>query len=190
MEQKIIMTALFGIFLVAAVTPRIIQKWRKIETVGCIGINKVLFFTGKVALFVSYAFVLFQAYGAHLSLMGRGPAFFWTSAALIRMGVLFFTLAILKLGTFSLRVGITKEKTFLRETGVYRFSRNPMLLGLFLIALGSALYVRNPVNWLLVGYAFFVHYKIIIAEEASMFDRFGEEWISYGKRVPRFFFIG
>jgi protein-S-isoprenylcysteine O-methyltransferase Ste14 len=105
---------------------------------------------------------------------------------LIGLGVAFFSLAILKLGTFSLRVGITKEKTILRDTGIYRVSRNPMLVGLFLIAIGSAVYVRNPLNWLLVGYAFFIHYKIIIAEEASMLERFGQEWIGYAKRVRRF----
>jgi protein-S-isoprenylcysteine O-methyltransferase Ste14 len=185
-EQKIIMTVLLAIFLVAAIAPRIIQKRKKIETVGCIGIHRALFFTGKAALFASFALVPVQAYAGDLSLFGKGDAYFWASSSLIGLGVAFFSLAILKLGTFSLRVGITKEKTILRDTGIYRVSRNPMLVGLFLIAIGSAVYVRNPLNWLLVGYAFFIHYKIIIAEEASMLERFGQEWIGYAKRVRRF----
>jgi protein-S-isoprenylcysteine O-methyltransferase Ste14 len=61
-----------------------------------------------------------------------------------------------------------------------------MLVGLFLIAIGSAVFVRNPVNWILVSYAFFIHYMIIIAEEASMRERFGAEWTAYAKRVRRF----
>jgi protein-S-isoprenylcysteine O-methyltransferase Ste14 len=127
-----------------------------------------------------------QAYVADPSLFGKGDAYFLASSSLIGLGVAFFSLAILEFGTFSPRVGITKEKTVLRDTGIYRVSRNPMILGLFLIDIGSAVYVRNPVDWVLVSYAFFIHYRIIIAEEASMRKKFGEEWTAYAQRVRRF----
>jgi protein-S-isoprenylcysteine O-methyltransferase Ste14 len=61
-----------------------------------------------------------------------------------------------------------------------------MLLGLYLIALGSALYVQCPINWILVIVAITVHHKIILGEEVFLQSRFGEEWIRYRKDVRRY----
>ncbi len=106
--------------------------------------------------------------------------------ALVGIGVMLFTLAISKLGTLSLRVGLAQENTSLRTTGVYRFSRNPMLFGLYLMALGSAVYVQNPINWMLVIIALTVHHKIILTEEVFMENRFGDEWTEYRNTVRRY----
>jgi len=106
--------------------------------------------------------------------------------ALFGIGVMLFTLAIIRLGTFSLRVGLAQENTSLRTGGIYRFSRNPMLLGLYLMALGSAIYVQNPINWILVIVALAVHHKIILAEENFLQARFGKQWIEYRNKVRRY----
>ena len=186
MEKKILVVALFDIFLIAAIPPRIIQIRRKVETVGCIGINRKIFFLGKLALFTSFILILVQLFFVRLSLFQENDVFFWICVALLGFGVIFFTLAITRLGTFSLRVGLAQENTSLRTTGIYRFSRNPMLLGLYLIAMGSAIYVQCPINWILVIIALIVHHKIILAEEVFLQRRFGEQWIRYHKNVRRY----
>ena len=186
MEKGIIVVALFAVFLSAAILPRIIQKRKKVETVGCIGINRKLFFLGKLSLFTSLSLILVQVFSGRLSLFEENDLFFWGCVALLGIGVTFFTLAIRRLGTFSLRVGLAEEETALRTTGVYRFSRNPMLFGLYLIALGSAIYVQCPINWILVIIALMVHHKIILAEEVFLQSRFGEQWIRYRKNVRRY----
>jgi protein-S-isoprenylcysteine O-methyltransferase Ste14 len=186
MDREIVVVALFTIFLIAAILPRIIQKRKKVETVGCIGINRKLFFLGKLSLFTSFAFILVRLFSGRLSLFEENDVFFWVCVILLSGGVAFFTLAITHLGTFSLRVGLAQEETALRTTGIYRFSRNPMLLGLYLIALGSALYVQCPLNWILVIIALTVHHKIILAEEVFLQSRFGEQWIRYRQRVRRY----
>jgi len=112
--------------------------------------------------------------------------YYWVCVALLGTGVIFFTLAIMGLGTFSLRVGLAQEETSLRTTGVYGVSRNPMLLGLYLMALGSAVYVQNPINWILVIIALTIHHKIILAEEISMQNRFGDQWTKYCNSVHRY----
>jgi protein-S-isoprenylcysteine O-methyltransferase Ste14 len=122
----------------------------------------------------------------NLSLFAKNDVFFWICLALLGTGVMLFTLAILSLGTFSLRVGLPQENTSLHTSGVYRFSRNPMLLGLYLMALGSAIYVQNPMNWMLVIIALAVHHKIILAEEDFLHERFGDQWIEYRNRVRRY----
>jgi len=184
--EKIIISILFAIFIIAAITPRIIQKRKKVETVGCIGINRRIFFLGKISLFSSYISILIQVYFVNLSIFEPNIIFFWICIVLVGFGVLLFTLAIRALGTFSLRVGLAQEKTALRTTGIYRFSRNPMLLGLYLIAIGSAIFVQNPVNWILVIIALFIHHKVILAEEKFLYERFGDEWIEYQNKVHRY----
>ncbi len=186
MFEKMIVLILFSVFLIAAISPRIAQKLKRIETVGCIGIDKRLFLLGKLSLFTSFALILVQLFVVNLSLFGRSDIYLWICIVLLAAGVAFFALAIVKLGTFSLRVGLAKEKTVLQTTGVYGLSRNPMLVGLYMIALGSAVYVQNPINWLLIIVALAVHHKIIITEEKYMATRFGEEWIHYGKKVRRY----
>ena len=184
--ERIIIPVLFCIFLIAAIVPRIIQKRKKVETVGCIGINKKLFFIGKLSLFTSFLLIPAQLFIINLSLFEKKSFFPWICVTLLGIGVILFTLAIISLGTFSLRVGLAQENTSLRTTGIYRFSRNPMLLGLYLIALGSAIYVQNPINWILVMVALTVHHKIILAEENFLRARFGNQWIEYRNQVRRY----
>ena len=184
--EKIIIPVLFVIFLIAAIVPRIIQKRKKIETVGCIGIDRKLFILGKLSLFTSFILIPAQLFFVNLSLFEKKSVFFWICVALLGIGVMLFTLAIIRLGTFSLRVGLAQENTSLRTTGIYRFSRNPMLLGLYMIALGSAIYVQNPINWILVIVALTVHHKIILAEENFLHERFGDQWIEYRNKVRRY----
>jgi hypothetical protein len=62
MEKEMIVVALFAIFLIAAILPRIAQKRKKVETVGCIGINRKLFFLGKLSLFSSSILILVQLF--------------------------------------------------------------------------------------------------------------------------------
>jgi protein-S-isoprenylcysteine O-methyltransferase Ste14 len=184
--EKIIVPVLFIIFLIAAIVPRIMQKRKKIETVGCIGIDRKLFILGKLALFISFISIPVQLFFVNLSLFEKNGVFFWIGVALLGIGVMLFTLAIIRLGTFSLRIGLAQENTALRTTDIYRFSRNPMLLGLYLMALGSAIYVQNPINWILVIVALTVHHKIILAEENFLYERFGDEWIAYRNKVRRY----
>lgn len=186
MEQNILLKVVFALFIMAAIVPRIIQKRKKIESVGCIGINKKLFFLGKISLFTSFVLIHVQLGVVNLSLFPKNDVFFWVCLAFVSSGVLFFTLAIGKLGTFSLRVGLAQEKTALHTTGIYGLSRNPMLFGLYLMALGSAVYVQNPINWMLVVIAIVVHHKIILAEEGFLESRFGKQWIDYRSKVRRY----
>jgi protein-S-isoprenylcysteine O-methyltransferase Ste14 len=186
MEKIIVLKVLFVIFLIAAIVPRIVQKLKKVETVGCIGINKKLFFLGKLSLFTSFVLIHLQLGFVNLSVFAKNDVFFWICVALLGIGVMLFTLAILSLGTFSLRVGLAQDSTSLRTTGIYRFSRNPMLLGLYLMALGSATYVQNCINWILVIIALTIHHKIILAEEVFLENRFGDVWIEYRNKVRRY----
>ena len=74
---------------------------------------------------------------------------------------------------------------FVRE-GPYRFTRNPMYLGMTLILLGIALVSGTPPVFLApLAFFFTVHLAFIPYEEKKMEETFGEAYRDYKRRVRR-----
>jgi protein-S-isoprenylcysteine O-methyltransferase Ste14 len=72
------------------------------------------------------------------------------------------------------------------QSGVYAHTRNPMYLGNFLIAVGIAMVSGAPAAYLIVIPLFgFIYQAIMVAEEAFLRRKFGEEYEAYCRRVPR-----
>lgn len=72
------------------------------------------------------------------------------------------------------------------SNGVYRFSRNPMYLGMLLGLGGWALFLGNPLS--LLGLPLFVAYlnRLQIGpEERALGAKFGEPYLQYCNRVRR-----
>lgn len=71
--------------------------------------------------------------------------------------------------------------------GVYRYVRNPLYLGNFLMGLGWSLLLSFRLCFLF-SVAFVILYGIIIpAEERFLMDKFGERYEEYKNNVPAFF---
>lgn len=71
--------------------------------------------------------------------------------------------------------------------GPYRLSRNPQWVGLLLVLLGSA---TASGSWLLVGLVAIVaavYHIQILEEEKACTDQYGESYLSYLGKVPRYF---
>jgi protein-S-isoprenylcysteine O-methyltransferase Ste14 len=70
--------------------------------------------------------------------------------------------------------------------GLYRYVRNPMILGVWIVLLGEALALKSQ-NILIWAASFFVINTIyfIVYEEPDLEDRFGEEYRDYKKHVSR-----
>ena len=79
---------------------------------------------------------------------------------------------------------IPTEKLVVR--GVYKYIRNPIYVGLFLILLGESIFLSSMV---LLGYSFLwfliLSLIVIFIEEPSCHRRFGESYNDYIKSVPR-----
>jgi protein-S-isoprenylcysteine O-methyltransferase Ste14 len=86
----------------------------------------------------------------------------------------------------SFRIGSPKESTRLKVDGIYRFSRNPMYLGVYATVLASVLYTLNPFLFFLAIFVIAVHHKIVLAEEEHMRKVFGKEYVDYCHRVRRY----
>ena len=109
--------------------------------------------------------------------------------------VLFGTGALLQLVSYAclgknLKFGIPghdeERMSTLRTDGIYRFSRNPMYVGFFLVMAGSSLYTSNSFVWALALFATVVHHMIVLREERFLSERFGSEWNRYASHVRRY----
>ena len=78
------------------------------------------------------------------------------------------------------------ESTRLATAGIYRFSRNPMYLGMALILIGWALHLDSPSNVIVLGaFITIMTQWQIKPEEAALRGIFGEEYEAYCRRVRR-----
>lgn len=115
----------------------------------------------------------------HLVAWVAGPAFVVLGAfiGVVSLGAFF------RAGTSPLPIRAT---TALVIEGPYRFSRNPMYLGLSVLYLGIALWMGGlwPLVLLPVVIAV-LQRQVIVREEQFMEQRFGEDYLRYKARVRR-----
>lgn len=77
-----------------------------------------------------------------------------------------------------------KTPTAFVAAGIYRFSRNPMYLGMALIHLGLALGLDSPIAAILLAPAVVVvHIGVIQREERYLEAKFGEPYLRYKAKV-------
>jgi protein-S-isoprenylcysteine O-methyltransferase Ste14 len=106
------------------------------------------------------------------------------------IGVICIVLGLaLALGTmfwFGLRRAFGLQVNLLKQTGPYRVTRNPQIVGGSLLVIGSA--VLWP-SWYALGwvvlYAIVAH-MMVFTEEEHLRAVFGQEYERYCKRVPRY----
>lgn len=88
------------------------------------------------------------------------------------------------------RAGITvkpfEDSAALIRSGVYRFSRHPMYLGLVLIVVGIAILLGSLTPFFVIpAFVVLLDRRFIVAEERMLERRFGESWVEYKAGVRR-----
>jgi protein-S-isoprenylcysteine O-methyltransferase Ste14 len=79
-----------------------------------------------------------------------------------------------------------KPAKALAPDGPYRFTRNPMYLGMALLHIGIAVYLNSPIVLAMaVVFVFIIHFGVIIREERYLTAKFGEDYLSYKRRIRR-----
>ena len=78
------------------------------------------------------------------------------------------------------------KATKLITDGIYKFSRNPMYLGLLLVLLGISI-ILNPTGGFILIPLFILYLNLfqIIPEENAMADLFKDEFLEYKENVRR-----
>lgn len=73
-------------------------------------------------------------------------------------------------------------------SGLYKYSRNPMYLGLLLLLLAWGIWLGNAFNVLLAaGFVGYMNKFQILPEEAALVERFGKSYKQYCALVRRWF---
>lgn len=70
--------------------------------------------------------------------------------------------------------------------GFYRFTRNPMYLGMVLVLVGWGIYLGSPLAIIgVVGFILVMNHIQIKPEEAAMEAQFGQDYLKYKNTVRR-----
>lgn len=130
----------------------------------------------------------FLILGVFLHLWGTSRQTFESASITIIVGVILICLSVLLAIWAALSFGdeAMDEPETLRESGPYRFTRNPMYLSWFLVTAGLGMWLGS--YWL-IGLAIvavaITQLRVIASEEEILTDKFGEAYERYRQRVPR-----
>jgi protein-S-isoprenylcysteine O-methyltransferase Ste14 len=99
-----------------------------VTIIGRETIPPVLFYSGKVAGYLTWALVVLSLIGVPIIPVKRYPWPDLVSYILLAIGILITTISMVNLGP-STRLGLPNEATSFRRNGLYKYSRNPMYVG-------------------------------------------------------------
>lgn len=85
---------------------------------------------------------------------------------------------------------IGEEPIHLVSSGLYKYSRNPMYLGILLIVFGQGMYFEILT---ILEYGIFMsillHLVVLFIEEPHLKKKYGNSYLEYKKSTPRWFSI-
>ena len=185
MLLPLFVTLLPVLFLAGLIRKARLLRQRRIDMDGDPPIAKALFVGSKYAIVVLWAAMVVQSWGVDISMVAvPGPA----RGVALGLWVLGFALLFsgrTVLGD-SFRIGSPRERTGLKQTGLYRFSRNPMYVGVYTTLCAAVVRTFNPIVLLASLYVIAIHHRIVLAEEEHLRRTLGEEYRAYCRRVRRY----
>ena len=185
MIEPLVVTVLPVVFLVILFGGGQAMRRRQVDMDGDAPIDRRLFYASKYAILVVWGGMVAQAWGLGLAVAARPEWARWASIGLWVCGFGLLAAGRLTMGE-SFRIGSPQEKTGLRLEGLFRISRNPMYLGVFMTLLAATLYTFNPLVCFLAVFIVWVHHRIVLAEEAYLQAAFGGPYAEYCRRVGRY----
>jgi protein-S-isoprenylcysteine O-methyltransferase Ste14 len=110
----------------------------------------------------------------------------WVGGGLFALGVALAVWAIVAIRKAGTQFDVYKPTTAIVENGPYRFTRNPIYLGMFLGQTGIAIGFDNLwVLAMLVPLYFVIRHGVIAREESYLERKFGAVYRGYKSRVRR-----
>lgn len=155
------------------------------EFMGNPTIEKLYFYSGKIAIFTTWALFIVKAISPRLGYIYLPSGLSWLAVGLLYLGVIIVSISFINLGK-SLKIGLPDQNTTLQTRGIYRLSRNPLYVGVHLIAISSCIYFPDLINVSFTLYGIYIHHLIIKHEELFLAERFGENWLIYKTKVNRY----
>jgi protein-S-isoprenylcysteine O-methyltransferase Ste14 len=153
--------------------------------IGKTTINPFIFYSGKISGYITWVLYLLSLTGLYIVGDQSINILAITSYLLTAIGLILIVISLVNLGK-STRLGIPDENTEFKNSGIYKFSRNPMYVGFNLLTLSSMLFTANIFIVIMGVYSVIVYHLIIRGEEAFLEERFGDEYLEYKKKVRRY----
>jgi protein-S-isoprenylcysteine O-methyltransferase Ste14 len=185
MLLSVVVTALPVLFLAGLVRRAQAFRRRHIDMDGHPPISRALFVSSKYAIVAVWAAMVVQSWGGRLAFIEVPNPLEEASLGLWLVGFALLFSGRAGLGD-SFRIGSPKESTGLKRTGLYRFSRNPMYVGVDATLCAAVVGTLNPVLLLIAFYVIAVHHRIVIAEEVELARVFGQAYRTYCSQVRRY----
>jgi protein-S-isoprenylcysteine O-methyltransferase Ste14 len=149
-------------------------------------IDRFHYYLAKALIYGTWVLFLIGAIFPGHGYFSPPAAMSWTGTGFLIAGAIIMIMAFTHLGN-SLYVGLPEKSTSLKTLGIYRYSRNPLYLGVFIISIGSCLYFPDLINCAFCIVGIYYHHKIILNEEHYLSERYGIDWDIYRARVSRYF---
>ena len=184
MIESLVVTLFPVLFLTVLFSSGEILRRKNIDMGGEPPIDRNLFSTSKYSIMIVWAAMVLRSWSIILPIE-ISRMFKWPSLFLWISGFILLFIGRFGLGS-SFRIGSPKEATHLKVDGLYRFSRNPMYVGVYSTLLASFLYTMNPLIFFIALFIIVVHHKIVLAEEQYLQKVFGEEYLQYCSRIRRY----
>ena len=155
-------------------------------------IRPLFFYTGKFLLFAVWAvfgFIsFFPGYRSVLPFLIQD----FTPEVQKLMAVVFLipanliiVPAYLSMGLVT-HIGLPVGHHELRTGGIYSISRNPMYASFIFLNTATFLFLPSILLLIIMLYGMIVHHFIILGEEKFLQKEFGDEYLKYKERVPRY----
>jgi len=72
-------------------------------------------------------------------------------------------------------------------TGLYKVSRNPQIITVYIIILGYTLLIGSWLSMILLFFSFMGQHFSLLGEERRLTEQYGDSYLEYKKKVPRYF---
>ncbi len=114
-----------------------------------------------------------------LSPLKFGSVEFYIGIILYFIGIIALSTAIINFKNAPLGKPITN--------GFYKISRNPQLFSIYIIFLGHILMIGSWISLIILLISIIGSYFNILGEEKQLYAQYGDSYLEYKKKVPRYF---
>ncbi len=185
MLVNIIFITVFILFFVTNTLQEKIYRKKGFTTKGTLPVEKRLFAIGKFSVLLTWTGAVLQAIGINIRMIILPAGLDVLAAVLFLAGFVISAIAHLYLAEANNPV-LPDGKTTLKTRGIFKFSRNPSYLGIYLMNLASIIFTANIIILMLGIIGILIHHKIIVKEEEFLKTRFGESYIAYCSKTRRY----
>lgn len=147
-------------------------KVRLLDRKGWKKSQRITMLVGKISSLINIILII-------LTPLKIGSIDFIVGIILFSIGIIGLSTAILNFKKAPLNTPITK--------GLYKISRNPQMVSIYIIFLGYSFVIGSLLSIVLLIISISCSHFSILGEEKRLTEQYGESYLEYKKKIPRYF---